>query len=355
MKKDISKIDTNFKITTSFTEQEMVIYDIRNEPFKIYGLIDYKTESEFKRMPDKVAKTVSEGVYNLNYNTAGGRLRFRTNSRYIALIAKMPNVTVLPHMPMAGTSGFDLYIHTPEETVYYKTFMPSVDMKDGYESMIYFNDNAERDLIINFPLYSNVSDVHIGIQKEADIMPGSVYTYSKPVLYYGSSITQGGCASRPGNSYQSIISRRLDCDYINLGFSGSAKGENTIIDYMSSLDISVFVCDYDHNAPTAEHLLNTHEKIYKKFREKQPDLPIILVSRPNFDFFNSDDIQRRHIVYTTYMNAINSGDKNIYYIDGQTLFKDEGRDSCTVDGCHPNDLGFMRMSETIGYVIKKIL
>ena len=147
----------------------------------------------------------------------------------------------------------------------------------------------------------------------------------------------------------------VNCDYINLGFSGSARGEDEIVDYMSGLNMSVFVCDYDHNATTAEYLLDTIERIYKKFREKNPKLPIIFVSKPDFDSDAPANIQRRNVIYSTYINAINSEDKNVFYIDGQSLFKDEGRDSCTVDGCHPNDLGFMRMAETIGHMVKKVI
>nr|WP_308742342.1 SGNH/GDSL hydrolase family protein [uncultured Anaerocolumna sp.] len=355
MEKDISKIDKNLKVSSSFDENDILFFDVRNDPFKIYGLYNYKKETVFKRMPDDIAKAASEGVGILNYNTTGGRVRLKTTSRYIAIKAKMPSVTVLPHMTLAGTSGFDLYINNDGKSTYYKTFMPPVGMEDGYESIIYFNDNRERDLTINFPLYNDVSDLYIGFQETAILKKGDSYKYKNPVLYYGSSITQGGCASRPGNSYQAIISRMLDCDYINFGFSGNAKGEDEIVDYMSELNMSVFVCDYDHNAPSVEHLIHTHGSIYKRFREKNPELPIIFISKPDFNPYEFCDIQRRNVIYSTYINAINEGDKNVYYIDGQSLFKDDGRDSCTVDGCHPNDLGFMRMAETIGYIIKKVI
>ena len=352
---DISEVDKNLKVITSFDEKDMVFFDVRNEPFKVYGLYSYKNESVFKRMPDDIANATSENVSNLNYNTSGARVRFKTTSNYIAIKTIMKCVTNFPHMTLAGTSGFDLYINKEDISTYYKTFMPPVGMLDGYESIIYFNDDNERDITINFPLYNEVSDLYIGLQVAAILKKGDDYKYKIPVLYYGSSITQGGCASRPGNSYPSIISRMLNCDYINLGFSGSARAEDEIVDYMSLLNISVFVCDYDHNAPDIEHLTDTHEKMYKKFRKKSRQLPIILVSKPDFDADVLANIERRNVIYTTFINAINSGDKNVYYIDGQSLFKDEGRDSCTVDGCHPNDLGFMRMAETIGHVVKKVI
>lgn len=172
-------------------------------------------------------------------------------------------------MTLAGTSGFDLYINDNGKSIYYKTFMPPVGMKDGYETIIYFENNEERDIVINFPLYNDVNELFIGIQKTADLKHGNDYKYEKPILFYGSSITQGGCASRPGNSYESIISQNLDCDFINLGFSGNCKAEEVIVNYMASLDISIFVCDYDHNAPNIEYLNATHEKLYKTMRNSK--------------------------------------------------------------------------------------
>lgn len=355
MNKSIDSIDKNFAVNTSFDEKDIKMYDVRKPPFKVYGLNNYKEEKVFKRIPDAVAANTSEGVAQLYKNTAGGRVRFTTDSRYVAIKACMPFVCNMPHMPLTGTSGFDLYVDINGKDIFYKTFVPPIDMKDGYESIVYFPDNQKRDITINFPLYNNVDDLYIGLQENSVLQERNEYNYPVPILYYGSSITQGGCASRPGNSYQAIISRRLDCDYINLGFSGSARGESAIAGYMAGLDISVFVCDYDHNAPDTEHLYKTHGALYEKFRSKNEKLPIVLISRPDFDNNFKDSVKRRDIIYNTYINAVKSGDDNVYFIDGQSLFKDEGRDSCTVDGCHPNDLGFMRMADTIGAVLHKLI
>ena len=351
----IDHVDNNFKVQTLLTEKDIKFFNVRSEPFKIYGLYNYANESLFKRMPDNVAAATNEGVKTLNYNTAGGRVKFTTNSKYIAIKAIMPAVTIFPHMTLAGTSGFDLYIDEGVRSTYYKTFMPPIGMKDGYESILYFSHEKERSITINFPLYNSVNNLYIGLQNSASVYSGVEYTYKKPVLYYGSSITQGGCASRPGNSYEAIISRSLNCDYINFGFAGSARGEEILVEYMSGMDISVFVCDYDHNAPDVEHLSVTHEKLFKKIRSKSSELPIILISRPNFENDVLDSIIRRDIIYSTYINAVKSGDDNVFFIDGKSLFKDENRDCCTVDGCHPNDAGFLRMAEVIGFTVKQAL
>jgi hypothetical protein len=273
----------------------------------------------------------------------------------VAIKALMPGVTQFSHMPLTGTSGFDLYVDECGGSTYYSTFVPPVGMKDGYESIIYFQDEKERNVTINFPLYNCVDSLYIGLQNSAAVGSGAEYDYKKPVLYYGSSITQGGCASRPGNSYQAIISRRLNCDHINLGFSGSALGEETIAEYMSGMDISAFICDYDHNASSVDYLKDTHERLFRKFRDKSGRLPIILVSKPDFDKNVQDSILRRDVIYSTYMYALKNGDENVYFIDGQYLFKDENRDCCTVDGCHPNDAGFLRMAEVIGHTVRLAL
>ena len=116
------------------------------------------------------------------------------------------------------------------------------------------------------------------------------------LLYsYGSLITQGGCASRHGMSYQSIVSRKFNCDYINLGFSGNAKAEDEITDYIKNLEMFVFVLDYDHNAPTVEYLKNTHEKMFKAVRDAHPDIPVIMMSRPKH-FLTEEEKERRKVV-----------------------------------------------------------
>ncbi len=355
MANKIENIDKNLKVENSFAEDDLCLYDVRNEPFDLYGLYNAKEESVFKRLPDDVAESTNDGVKFLAKNTAGGRVRFTTNSSYIAMKAVIPNITHFPHMTLAGTSGFDLYVDKGGKGTYKGTFMPPYEMTDGYESVIRFADRTTRSVTIHFPLYNDVSALYIGLQADATLAHGAKYKYDKPILYYGSSITQGGCASRPGNCYQNIISANLDCDHINFGFSGSARAEEAITEYMAALDFSIFVSDYDHNAPSIEYLKDTHEKMFLKIRKAHPVTPVIFVSKPDFDNDIEQNILRRDVVYQTYMNALSRGDKNVFFVDGEHLFKDEHRDACTVDGCHPNDAGFVRMAEVISPIIDRIL
>ena len=204
------------------------------------------------------------------------------------------------------------------------------------------------------PIYSNIEKLYIGIKEGSALKSAAEYAIKTPIVYYGSSITQGCCASRPGNTYQSIISRDLNCDFINLGFSGNAKGEDTIAQYIAGLNMTVFVYDYDHNAPTVEHLNDTHEKMFLTVREAHPDLPILMLSRQKY-YLNDEEKKRLAAVRKTYENALARGDKNVYMIDGPDLLLECVRETALVDNCHPNDSGFVSMAHIVGNQLKEIL
>ncbi len=343
---DISKIDKNFAVKTNIDKDGIKFYNADESPFKVYGV--FRENGKYRRMPESVAKSVNEGVYGLHTNTAGGRVRFKTDSSYVAIAAQMDGLGKMPHFPFTGSIGFDLYA----DDEFIKSFAPPVDVKTGYEGEIELGDKRLREITINFPLYSNVQQLYIGIDEGAVIEESAPYKNTKPIVYYGSSITQGGCASRPGMSYQNIIARRFGYDYINLGFSGSARAEDEMAEYIKKLDMSLFVYDYDHNAPTVEHLRNTHEKMFKIVRDENPDIPVIMMSRPKFKLTDKE-AERLDIIKTTYNNAIAAGDKNVYLITGKELTafcQDEG----TVDNCHPTDFGFASMAKALGDVIAEI-
>ncbi len=355
----IEELDTNFAVSSEIKRKNVKVYDICKPPFKIYGLLPKAEGEVFRRMPENAAKAVSDNVHYLSTNTSGGRVRFRTNSPYIAIQTEMPEDKICraSHFALTGAAGFDMYAEENGKQHYLRTYVPPFDVKDGYASE-YLDEQSNppmRDFTINFPLYSDVSALYIIIDEDANIEAARPYKYEKPVVYYGSSITQGGCASRPGNAYPSIISRRLDCDYINLGFSASARGEIPMAEYIANLDASVFVYDYDQNARTAKELIETHECMFKIIRDKNPELPIICASRPVYCAFE-DCEARRQIVRRTVENARKAGDKNVYFVDGKAIENENNAgDSISVDHCHPNDLGFMCMANAIGRVIEKVI
>lgn len=344
---DFSLIDSNFKVETNLNVGDIRFYNVLNAPFHIYGV--FYENGKFRRLPENVAKTVSNGVFRLHTHTSGGRVRFKTDSPYVAIHAKMSDIGKMPHFALTGSAGFDLYANNE----YISTFVVPFNISDGYESIIYFQSKEMREITINFPLYSSVNELFLGVSEQATLCAPQPYRHEKAIVYYGSSITQGGCASRPGMSYESIVSRRINADYINLGFSGNARGEEEIAEYISNLEMSCFVYDYDHNAPTVEHLKNTYEKMFKKIRQKNLDIPIIMMSRPKF-YLTKEEEERLSIIKTTYNNAIENGDKDVYLIEGSKLMELAGNEG-TVDNCHPNDLGFASMAKVVGDVLEKIL
>lgn len=353
---DISKIDKNLKVESSISKDGLVWLDASESPFRIYGAYSC---NPYMRLPEDVAKNTNEGVAGLNFHTAGIRVRFRTDSPFIAIKAVFNSLTRFPHMPLAGTGGFDLYRWHGGIQRYVKTFTPPVDTKNSFESIVDL-PNKMCDFVLNFPLYNSVNKLYIGVHSDAVFEEPAKYINDKPIVFYGSSITQGGCASRPGNCYQNMLSQKLDFDYINLGFSGSGRGEDAIAEYMSTLDMSIFVSDYDHNAPTTEHLRNTHYKLYETIRAKHPDIPYIMISKPDVDLvpYNSSaegNLKRQCVIMESYLKAKSNGDENVYFIDGTSIFSYDNADSCTVDGTHPNDLGFFEFQRALFPILKKLL
>ena len=360
----IAEIDKRMAPETNIEREGIRMYNIDEVPFRIYGV--YRDGDKYRRLPEAVAANTNPGVLGLHANTAGGRVRFVTDSPYVILKAHM-NPGKMPHFALTGSCGFDMYaevVDCDEQTAennsqgkgavrYAGTYMPPFDVKDIYEGVIDFEEQKKRIITVNFPLYSDVFSVFVGLKEDCLLEIAPDYTLEKPVVYYGSSITQGGCASKPGSSYQSILSCRFDCNYINLGFSGSARAEDVIIDYINSLDMSVFVLDYDHNAPTVEHLRATHNKMFKAIRAKHPDLPILILPRPKY-FLKEEEKERHEIVYNTYLDAKAAGDENVYFISGAQLMEVVG-DNGTVDNTHPTDSGFFSMAKAIEKVFEVIL
>ncbi len=348
---DITTVDSNFKVETNIRKDDLKFYDVKQAPFGLHGV--FYENGMFRRTPEQVARSISQGLIFTHSNTAGGRVRFRTDSPYVAIHAEMPAIAKMPQVTMTGSAGFDLYVKEAGEQKYVETFMPPFDIENGYESVIDFGSAEMREITIYLPIYSNITCLLVGLAEKASLCPPISYKTQIPVVYYGSSITQGGCASRPGNAYESIISRKLDCDFINLGFAGSAMGEAEIADYIKSLRMSAFVFDYDHNSPSVEHLAATHQRMFRQIRSENPNLPILILSRPKYSL-TGEELRRRAVIEKTYTDAKASGDEHVYFVDGPELMSLAGNDG-TVDNCHPNDLGFASMALAVAKVLEQLL
>lgn len=351
-------IDKNMIVNETIGDFEVVWRDVREEPFSIHGLYEPKTEPFFYRVPFDVAEATSAGVKALSRESAGGRVRFSTNSPYIAIRAKFRVVGRSPHLTLISSSGFDLYIDGDFGSRFVKEFRMPYDMYDTYEQIIELEDSIMRSYTINFPVHAVVEKLEVGLKPNSILDTPRPYRDIKPIVFYGSSIVHGTAATRPGCIYPAMISRELNMDYYNVGFSGMAKGEPAIVNWIATLPMSVFVCDYDYNAPTVEHLEATHYPMYEAIREKNPDVPYIMITRPDYWCRITEQehiLKRRDVIMSSYLKARANGDKNVYFIDGMSFGVAPHQYELSVDSVHPNDAGFARMANSIGTFIRHIL
>lgn len=343
-------VDTEIRIGKPM---EYAFSDARESAvYSLHGLL--RENGRYVRLPRQIADTVSPRVAELNMECAGGRVRFRTDSAKIAIHLHYGSFSPSPHFPNTGKLGCDLYARENGDEIYKGTFVPTVCEEGFYEAAIDLGSTEMRDLTLNLPPYGRCEYCLIGTDPYAVFEEPRKYAYPVPVVFYGSSITQGGCCSHPGSLYQNILSRRLDFDYVNLGFSGAARGEDAMMHYIAGLKMAAFVYDYDHNAPTAEHLLSTHEKGYLTVRKANPDLPILLLSRPKAHY-DDDDKRRLEIIRRTFENGLAHGDRNLYFIPGNELITGQFSEIALVDNVHPNDAGFLSIANAIEPVLAKML
>ena len=349
----IEDIDPNFKFDT-VKEEDIEWVSALDERLSLYGVYYDESEKSFVRMPREVASQVSKSIEGLALRASGGRVRFITDSPYIAIRSVNANNGIAPYFTILSNYGYSIFC----EKGYHAMIAPPFDIiKNGgadiaYEGIKRFG-TQKRQYTVCLPPYGQVRALYIGIQKGSNLGRAKPYkNENAPVVFYGSSITMGGCTTRPGCDYSAIACRDLKLHYLNFGFSGNCRGELVLADYFATLPMSVFVLDYDHNAKNAEFLSETHESFYRRLRELRPELPIVMVTRPTR---TSQWQQRREVIRATYESAVAGGDENVYFVDGNTFFPDDVRPYATVDEVHPNDLGFYFMAKKIKSVLRRVL
>ena len=349
----IEKVDKNFEKEELLELNDKHCYTIPCNGFDLYGVFYDEKREKFMRMDGDVAESVSDVLGYLAVNTSGGRVRFSTDSSIIGITVTYKGLAKLSHMPLTGSCGFALLEKVGNTYKTVNIFRPNYDEGTGYTGEIVLNEKKKKEYVLYFPLYNEVTSLKIYLDKDAKLYETGKYRDVKPILYYGSSIEQGGCASRPDCSFPAMISKWNDIDFINLGFSGNAKGESVIAEYLAKLDNSLFFMGYDANAPDVEYLEKTHFKFYEIYRKLKPNIPIIFMSISCFDKYPNAS-ERREVVIRSYQRACEFGDKNVYFLDGKTVFGEEDREICTVEGIHPNDLGFYRIAKTLYELYGKI-
>lgn len=287
-------------------------------------------------------------------NTSGAQVRIATDaSKVFVSVTLNGNGNGMHHFTDRGVYGVDFYQGVGKGREYVGgvmvTFAVDINKNEGVLAL----KEGVKEFYINLPLYEGVKKVEIGFPHGSRIsrpMPRENGT----VCFYGSSITQGGCAGRPGNMYSHILCRQLDCNNMNLGFSGSARGEQAVANYIASRHIDAFVMDFVFNTLTVGELEYTHEKFYKTVRTAHPDIPVIFVTHPYYGEATALDRERVRVVFETYTRAKENGE-NVWFVDSESFFPHEMRDLFAVDNLHPNDLGNYFMAKAIYPTLKKAL
>lgn len=311
-------------------------------------------EPVLRRLPLRSMESYRPPVWNLAQQPSGGRIRFKTDSANVGIRAQNPDTNGMHHMTTIGQSGFDIYINNE----YLGSAWPDKS-GDIVKEWKVGRDHVLRDITIYLPLYKGVTVHEILLDPNAKIESPAKFALSKPVVYYGSSITQGGCASNPGMSYQAQLSRWLNLDFINLGFSGNGLGEPEVADAVSEIDAACFVLDYWGN-PSPEVFKETLPKFLDTLRRKYPKTPIV-VTGPYFmpseilQDEKADALAEKQKTAETFVaKQRRAGDKFITYVDGHKMLSREQAVGL-VDGAHCNSLGFYFCAKGLEAPLKKAL
>lgn len=357
---DVLKIDKNMTIE-SVDENSLVWLDPNQSPFKLIGFNWFEQDKVYRRFPLNPDPALPEGVEALCNYTAGGQIKFKTDSKRIAIKVKLPSRSLMDHMPNTGSSGFDLYIGDSKHQTLAGVARFGVDDEEYTHDFINLDDSVMRDFTLNFPLYNGVKELSIGLEENASLAAPAPFVDDRPIIVYGTSIAHGGCASRPGMCYTNILSRKLNRPFINLAFSGNGRGEAEVAEHIASIDNpAMFILDYEANCGTVENLAATLPEFIRILREKHPTTPMLVVSKVAYarEVFMQEQKQYREDCKKVEIENVErcqaAGDKNIYFIDAE-FFQGEDFWECTVDGVHPTDLGFYRMAENLLPEIEKRL
>ena len=318
------------------------------------GLPFVNEDGRRSRLPLTTAKIMRSPVEGPAMQTAGGVVRFRTDSPVIGVRGRLAEYYVSATHSKRLSAGFDLYRGNAPEM----RFLGARHIENAVEECeLSWNiaTNGMVDYSIYLPTFCSFFEIEIGIAEDAVLEAPTPRRHGKGIAFYGSSITNCGAAGRPGMLYPAIIGRMLDVETINIGFGGRCFWDLCVADAVAKLDLAAFVLEYDHNAKSSEFLRQTHEPFFRHFRELRPELPVLLISRADGDFSVEAIRERRAIIARTWLDAYESGDRHVEFLDGETIFAGEIREDCTSDGCHQNDLGERLMAERIADRLKRMI
>ena len=336
---------------------DLLWYDASALPIEGRGWTD--VASTYDRLPARAEGVVRSPVWGLSRDSSGMAIHFMTDSPTIgARWVLRDGGLSMPHMPATGVSGLDLYVKHEGRWIWVANGRPSETTVQA--TLLSGIPEGMHEYLLYLPLYNGVTSVHVGVQPDTTVAvaPERPENRRKPMVFWGTSILQGGCASRPGMAYPSIIGRMMERPTINLGFSGNGEMEPEMAEFIAEIDAEVFVVDCCPNLGPEEIAART-EPVVHILRKAHPETPIVLVEniiyqegyfipsmRESYENKNAE-------LKAAYERLVASGVKGLHYIPCDNLLGDDAE--ATVDGTHATDLGFLRMAEAIVPVLTQIL
>ncbi len=326
----------------------------------VFGI--YHSEGGFNRLEKRYQNIVREPVWNLSLNSSGVSIKFRTNSSVIWVKWESSSKIEMPNMNNIGSNGLDIYVNNDSVQQFVDAAIPK---GKSNEYLIAKNmDSTYKDFQLNLPLFNDITELEIGVETNSQIVFKNKKNTENPIIFYGTSITQGASASRPGMAYPAIISRIIGKETINLGFSGNGKFEIEIAEILCQIDAKLFVIDCTPNSPP--ELIRENTLLFlEKLNQCKSNIPILLIesiireeayinkaSEDTFGGLAFIQAQNKELL-KAYKEAKRRGISNIHYLNSENLI---GFDhDATVDGTHLSDLGMYRIAKTISIEIQKIL
>ena len=320
-----------------------------------------KTVRYYDRLPDRAEQSVRKSVWDLSRHSAGMQVQFHTDAteihvRYRLLLPRL----AMPHMPATGVSGVDLYVRDAAGAD--RWLAVSMPQAQDVEMKLVGDlerpaEGTPRRFTLYLPLYNGLERLEIGVPTGTHFTPESPRR-EKPLVFYGTSIMHGACASRPGMSITGILGRRLKRPIINLGFSGNGRMEQEVGQFLAELDAAVYIVDCLPNMQGEEVRLRA-VPLVEQLRRARPETPILLVEDRTYGYAHlrksSRQRQRasRLALREAFGRLTGAGLSRIYYLGGAGLLGTDGE--ATTDGSHPNDLGMVRYADAYEPVLREIL
>lgn len=317
-----------------------------------------ENRGSFSRLPLRAKGKVRHAVWNLAQAPAGAHLAFRSDTADVSVRVVNKGIELFPNMPVTGTCGLELFCGEPATVRSWVVAAADLKERSFERHLLKGLPRRIREYKLYLPLYQEVESLYVGLMTGARILPPSPTSLPKPIVFYGTSITQGAAALSAGTDFVSAIGRNLNVETINLGFSGNGYGDREAAALCAELDAAMFVLNYAENSD-AKGMARTLPVFIDILRAARPHVPILLVtgilfSQDEYDEPTRDRIEtRRDAMLQVYVSRRRAGDRNLHLVDGFGLISDH--DSAYTDGVHPSPLGLDMMACRLTPLIRRLV